>query len=88
MEAKGSVKQIEVVFESSQSDEASKDINLPSIQPEVNVFNAPAPSADIVRNECESVKRKLFLTQNEAADVEKNTRGQSADSLWHDIFSY
>ena len=40
----------EVVFESSQSDEASKDINLSSIQPEVHVFNAPAPSADIVRN--------------------------------------
>ena len=36
----------EVVFESSQSDVASKDINLPSIQPEVHVFNAPAPSAD------------------------------------------
>ena len=65
----------EVVFESSQSDEALKDISLPSIQPEVHVFNAPAPSAD---------KRKLFLTQDEAADVEKNTRGQSADSLWHD----
>ena len=63
----------EVVFESSQSDVASKDINLPSIQPEVHVFNAPAPSADIVRNECESVKRKFFLTQDEAADIEKNT---------------
>ena len=56
----------------------SKDINLPSIQPEVHVFNTPAPSA---WNECESVKGKLFLTPDEAADVEKNTRGQSADSL-------
>ena len=74
----------EVDFESSQNEEASKDVNLPSIQPEIHVFNTPAPSADMVRNECESVKRKLFLTQDEAADAEKNTKGQSADSLWHD----
>ena len=74
----------EVVFECSQIEEASKDVNLPSIQPEIHVFNTLAPYADMVRNECESVKRKLFLTQDEAADVEKNTRGQSADSLWHD----
>ena len=47
-------------------------------------FNPPAPSADMVRNECESVKRKLFLTQDEAVDAEKNTRGQSADSPLHD----
>ena len=74
----------EVVFECSQIEEASKDVNLPSIQPEIHVFNTFAPSADMVRNECESVKGKLFLSQDEAADVEKNTRGQSADSLWHD----
>ena len=64
----------EVVFESSQSEEASKDVNLPSVQPEIHVLNTPVPSAD--RNECENVKRKLFLTQDEAADVEKNTKGQ------------
>ena len=74
----------EVVFESSQSEEDSKDINLRSIQPEIHVFNTPDPSEDMVRNECESVKRKLFLTQDEAAYVEKNTKGKSADSLWHD----
>lgn len=74
----------EVVFESSQSETASKDVNLSSFQPEIHVLNTPAPSADMLRNECENVKRKLFLTHDEAADVEKNTRGQSTDSLWHD----
>ena len=42
----------EVVFESSQSEEASKDVNLSSIRPEIHVFNTPATSADMVRNEC------------------------------------
>ena len=74
-----------MVFESSQSETASKDVNLSSFQPEIHVLNTPAPSEDMLgRNECENVKQKLFLMQDEAADVEKNTRGQSTDSLWHD----
>ena len=74
----------EVVFDSSQRETASKDVNLSSFQPDIHVLNTPAPSADMLRNECENVKRKLFLTHDEAADVEKRTRGQSTDSLWHD----
>ena len=47
----------EVVFDSSQRETASKDVNLSSFQPEIHVLNTPAPSADMLRNECENVKR-------------------------------
>ena len=58
--------------------------SLASSQTEVPELNSHPFSMDILQNECQNVKRKLFLNGEEAAEVEKNTRGQSADPLWHD----
>lgn len=58
--------------------------SLASSQTEVPELNSHPFSMDMLQNECQNVKRKLFLNEEEAAEVEKNTRGQSADPLWHD----
>lgn len=68
--------------ESVQSESAPKCLT--SSRQEVSELNSPPFSMDMLQNECKIVKQKLFLNEEEAAEIEKNTRRQSTDSIWHD----
>ena len=61
--------------------------SLASSQTEVPGLNSHPFSMDMLQNECENVKRKLFLNEEEATEVEKNSRGQLADSVWHESWN-
>lgn len=40
-------------------------------------------SVDEIRNRCERIKKKLFVSQEEAVEIEGKTRGQSDNTYWH-----
>ena len=46
-------------------------------------FSHPASLQDI-RDACQRLKTSLQLTEQEADDLEKKTRGQSTSALWHE----
>ena len=41
------------------------------------------PSLSEIYSRCERIKKKLFVTEEQAQKIEMETRNQSADSAWH-----
>ena len=51
---------------------------------EMPVIENP-PSHQELRMKCNEIRKKLFVSEEEAQDIERKTRSQSATPLWHQL---